>query len=340
MAKAKRTVSVEDFERVTPLPQPLARRLFAVLDRNGDGVVDRDEYRIGLRLLLRGSDRVKLELLFELFDNDRDGQITRDELYALLSSVARASHRLVSQLGPATHHHLHEHGHGHHHAIGGDGGAPHHKPEAHDTATTADVPFSPFHDDPAAPRSAEPTPAAATAPAPTRATLLGGHSGYASLERPAHHATATRRGHEALSDPDEDGDDRSGGAGDPSHVMAGATGAGAAHAVVAAASDGSSAPPPPPRASKVIAEALHSRGEEELEAITAAMTDDAFAFASAAPGGGTASALSRDDFANWIDRNPWVFHILDTAIIAAAGPAHLGVLKPAYVSRWGPLLDT
>ena len=50
------------------------------LDRNNDGVINFEEFLIGLSVLSRGSVNEKLEWIFDLYDIQKDGVITVDEV--------------------------------------------------------------------------------------------------------------------------------------------------------------------------------------------------------------------------------------------------------------------
>ena len=63
----------------------LARRVLSVFDRNGDGVIDRDEFMDGVRALVFGSDRDKLFFAFRLHDHDGDGAISELEMRRMIA---------------------------------------------------------------------------------------------------------------------------------------------------------------------------------------------------------------------------------------------------------------
>ncbi len=63
----------------------LAKRVLALLDANGDGVVRRDEFLAGVRALVFGSTTDKLAFAFRLHDHDGDGALTRDEMHRMVA---------------------------------------------------------------------------------------------------------------------------------------------------------------------------------------------------------------------------------------------------------------
>jgi len=62
----------------------LARRVFALFDRDGDGAIDRDEFIDRVRGLVFGTPRQKLRFVFRLHDHDGDGFISRSELHRMI----------------------------------------------------------------------------------------------------------------------------------------------------------------------------------------------------------------------------------------------------------------
>ena len=57
----------------------LARRVLHALDSNGDGLISRDEFLVGVRALVAGTDRDRLRFAFRLHDDDDDGGIDLEE---------------------------------------------------------------------------------------------------------------------------------------------------------------------------------------------------------------------------------------------------------------------
>ena len=69
----------------------LAKRVLQCLDRDGNGVLTRDEFLAGVRTLVFGTDRDKLSFAFRLHDENGDGYIDRKELEGMIAiSLAEA----------------------------------------------------------------------------------------------------------------------------------------------------------------------------------------------------------------------------------------------------------
>lgn len=62
----------------------LARRVLAVFDADGDGVIRRDEFLEGVRKLVTGTPREKLGLAFRVHDHDGDGALDRQDLERMI----------------------------------------------------------------------------------------------------------------------------------------------------------------------------------------------------------------------------------------------------------------
>lgn len=78
-------IDLEDLQRALRVRNPyFARRVLAVLDRDGDGVVRKDEFLDAIRALVLGSDEDKLRFAFRLHDHDDNGALDRDELLRMI----------------------------------------------------------------------------------------------------------------------------------------------------------------------------------------------------------------------------------------------------------------
>ncbi|KAI8825595.1 uncharacterized protein EV422DRAFT_513460 [Fimicolochytrium jonesii] len=83
------TLTKEEF---LALPQvaanPLAQRLLAVFDRDGNGDVNFKEFILGLSAFsTKGNREEKLKFAFKIYDMDRDGFISNGELFLVLKMM-------------------------------------------------------------------------------------------------------------------------------------------------------------------------------------------------------------------------------------------------------------
>jgi len=74
---------------------PFVDRLFTLLDTNGDGTVDLQEFVSGLSLLCKGTVEEKLELSFKAYDLDGNGFISKSELACMFKSAWIAGFRAL-----------------------------------------------------------------------------------------------------------------------------------------------------------------------------------------------------------------------------------------------------
>jgi len=74
---------------------PFVERLFTLLDTNGDGTVDLQEFVSGLSMLCKGSVEEKLALSFKAYDLDGNGFISKDELALMFKSAWIAGFRAL-----------------------------------------------------------------------------------------------------------------------------------------------------------------------------------------------------------------------------------------------------
>jgi Ca2+-binding EF-hand superfamily protein len=74
---------------------PFAERLFHLLDVNGDGAVDLQEFISGLSMLCKGTVEEKLALSFKAYDIDGNGFISKEELALMFKSAWIAGFRAL-----------------------------------------------------------------------------------------------------------------------------------------------------------------------------------------------------------------------------------------------------
>ncbi len=63
----------------------LAQRVLSHFDRDGDGLVDREEFIAGVRQLSTGDDQEKLRFAFDLHDHDGDGALGPDDMLRMIA---------------------------------------------------------------------------------------------------------------------------------------------------------------------------------------------------------------------------------------------------------------
>jgi NADPH oxidase 5 len=108
LAGTDRCIDAAELQRALGLKSEyLARRVFALFDRDGDGAIARQEFLDRVAGLVFGTARQKLRFVFRLHDHNEDGLLTRQELHRMISlSIAEdeiATHprhvdRLVNRL--------------------------------------------------------------------------------------------------------------------------------------------------------------------------------------------------------------------------------------------------
>ncbi|KAJ4452409.1 putative calcineurin subunit B [Paratrimastix pyriformis] len=86
-------ITFEEFRRIPELASnPLVGRLFAVMDTDGNGIIDFDEFLNGISVFTPArSDEDRLRFLFSIYDVDRDGLISNGELFSVLKIMTGAS---------------------------------------------------------------------------------------------------------------------------------------------------------------------------------------------------------------------------------------------------------
>lgn len=85
----KGTVTYPEFlQGMNLMDSPASRRLFDVLDRDGNGQVDMKEFIIGLSQFTDVSNEERVKFAFRIFDRDNSGFIDKDELMRIVRSTA------------------------------------------------------------------------------------------------------------------------------------------------------------------------------------------------------------------------------------------------------------
>ena len=85
-AGADQLIDAVDLQRALRIRHTfLAERMLAILDRDGDGRVSREEFLAGVRRLVFGSARDKLRLAFQIHDLDGNGRIEPEEIRRMIA---------------------------------------------------------------------------------------------------------------------------------------------------------------------------------------------------------------------------------------------------------------
>ena len=85
-AGSDQTIDAVDLQRALRIRNEfLAQRMLAILDRDGDGRVSRDEFMAAVRRLVFGSARDKLRLAFQIHDLDGNGWIEAEEIRRMIA---------------------------------------------------------------------------------------------------------------------------------------------------------------------------------------------------------------------------------------------------------------
>ncbi|CAH0482137.1 unnamed protein product [Peronospora belbahrii] len=86
LAHAKDGIGVdkETFLKCFPMRGLLGERLFDVMNKNGSGSINYTEFVYGLAILFRGSEKEKLQFIFDLCDPSEAGSVSRHELMTMM----------------------------------------------------------------------------------------------------------------------------------------------------------------------------------------------------------------------------------------------------------------
>jgi predicted ferric reductase/Ca2+-binding EF-hand superfamily protein len=96
-AGATDTIDAAKLQGILGLRSPyLAKRVFALFDRNRDGFIQRDEFIAGATRLVTGDVREKLWFAFQLHDHDGDGFIDQTEMVRMIS-IAMAESEITER---------------------------------------------------------------------------------------------------------------------------------------------------------------------------------------------------------------------------------------------------
>ena len=83
------TVDKKTFLKVFPLGGILGERMFTLFDVDESGVLDYEEFVVGLAFFCRGTQRERLRIMFNMYDLAGDGSIHKQELSILLRHMPK-----------------------------------------------------------------------------------------------------------------------------------------------------------------------------------------------------------------------------------------------------------
>ena len=85
-AGADREIDIGELQRALGLKSEyLATRVLTAFDRDGNGSISKNEFLAGVRALVFGTERQKLEFAFRLHDHDGDGYLDASELERMIA---------------------------------------------------------------------------------------------------------------------------------------------------------------------------------------------------------------------------------------------------------------
>eukprot|EP00918_Siedleckia_nematoides_P011997 GHVU01026354.1.p1 GENE.GHVU01026354.1~~GHVU01026354.1.p1 ORF type:complete len:183 (-),score=37.01 GHVU01026354.1:151-699(-) len=91
-------IDKQTFLQFFPLPGLWGERLFQKFDFKSNGVVDYEEFLIGIAVCCRGTKTDKIRVIFEVFDLNNDGWVQKSELVAMLSNLPDLQTHLEQEL--------------------------------------------------------------------------------------------------------------------------------------------------------------------------------------------------------------------------------------------------
>ncbi|MDH3601044.1 MAG: ferric reductase-like transmembrane domain-containing protein, partial [Candidatus Tectomicrobia bacterium] len=82
-----RQIDPDELQTALRIKDPYyARKVFAIFDADGSGLVSSSEFLTAVEALIQGGQETKLRFVFQLHDNDRSGLISREELRTIFDA--------------------------------------------------------------------------------------------------------------------------------------------------------------------------------------------------------------------------------------------------------------
>ena len=69
------------------LPGVLAERIFAVLDQDKNGYLNKNEFHLGLICFYCSTFNEKIKFVFEIYDFDNDGFVTKNDILTIINCM-------------------------------------------------------------------------------------------------------------------------------------------------------------------------------------------------------------------------------------------------------------